>query len=652
MKDYRHFIPDPGLLPALVANGRRPPDRREISKRWLAGTFLTGLTSCTLMGIALFAALNGQEQLATPPPLLDQTDLDAFAYKHPSGERGERLTPTLPRQSFAERQTFELSIVQKQGNKEIIHTQPFELLRIALAADRNNSFKYPKFNALNIFAQSLKASEPLALETAQIYSAHIESKVTLSIRDLLPQNTTYTDNDSLSADAMERYVRIDGADLIDHITKIDTLKFINPMNFDKAFKSSDIPEVKITEENVNVAKRVAAISNTYAEDIIPLQRPGTISDALNNGRYDPAQSAVLAQALTEAYQSNSLPAGIVLRIGVKTNQNNPDKTGDRLVRASIYNGMHHVLSVALNDYGRFIKSSEPEMTDTLKKTFSGSLPFSHIDSNNLPTVYDAIYQSILSYKLPESTATQLIKILATDVDLKSHASPNDLLEIFYAVPQKDSNTPPELRYIKAVFNGTPHIYYSFQNTDGDVDYYNAQGRSSKQFLLRKPVPNGIFRSPFGPRHHPILGYVRMHTGVDWAAPRGSPIVAAGDGVIIKVGYMRGYGNHTEIQHANGYITSYSHQNGFAANIKPGVHVHQGQVIGYVGSTGLSSGPHCHFEIIVNGTKVDPMRIRLPDNKALKGQDLEEFLQARNQINNLLNEHTNQKFAFAHSSTIE
>lgn len=178
-------------------------------------------------------------------------------------------------------------------------------------------------------------------------------------------------------------------------------------------------------------------------------------------------------------------------------------------------------------------------------------------------------------------------------------------------------------------------YYRFQSQDGKIDYYDREGRNSKQFLLRKPVPNGVFRSPFGPRRHPILGYVRMHTGVDWSAPRGAPIVAAGDGIVLKAGWSSGYGNHTEIQHANGYISSYSHQSAFAEGLKPGMHVRQGQVIGFVGSTGLSTGPHLHYEIVVNGTKVDPMRIRLPDEESLRGDDLIAFKRERDHIDTLM-----------------
>ena len=149
------------------------------------------------------------------------------------------------------------------------------------------------------------------------------------------------------------------------------------------------------------------------------------------------------------------------------------------------------------------------------------------------------------------------------------------------------------------------------------------------------MPNGQFRSGFGARRHPILGYVKMHTGVDWAARSGTPILAAGNGVVEKAGWAGGYGRQTIIRHPNGYETSYNHQSAFAKWVKPGAKVRQGQVIGYVGASGLATGAHLHYELIVNGTKVDPMRVRLPNGKVLKGDDLLAFKKERDRIDQLL-----------------
>lgn len=171
--------------------------------------------------------------------------------------------------------------------------------------------------------------------------------------------------------------------------------------------------------------------------------------------------------------------------------------------------------------------------------------------------------------------------------------------------------------------------------DGSADYFDENGRSARQFLLRNPVPNGEFRSGFGMRRHPILGYLKMHTGVDWRAPTGTPIIASGNGIVEKAGWAGGYGKQTIIRHTNGYETSYSHQSRIAGNVVPGARVRQGQVIGYVGTTGLSTGAHLHYELIVNGTKVDAMRVRLPNGRALKGAELAAFKRERQRIEALL-----------------
>lgn len=191
--------------------------------------------------------------------------------------------------------------------------------------------------------------------------------------------------------------------------------------------------------------------------------------------------------------------------------------------------------------------------------------------------------------------------------------------------------------MNAKFGDTQTRFYRFQDPDDNsVDYYNEDGKSIRQFLLRNPVPNGTFRSGFGMRRHPILGFSRMHTGVDWAAPRGTPIIAAGNGVVEKAGWdSGGYGNQTLIRHANGYVSSYNHQSAIAKNVKVGGKVVQGQVIGWVGTTGLSTGPHLHYELLVNGNRVDPLRIRLPGGKTLDGKALAQFEKERGRIDALL-----------------
>nr|WP_255701411.1 M23 family metallopeptidase [Afifella sp. H1R] len=137
------------------------------------------------------------------------------------------------------------------------------------------------------------------------------------------------------------------------------------------------------------------------------------------------------------------------------------------------------------------------------------------------------------------------------------------------------------------------------------------------------------------RKHPILGRYKLHSGVDWAAPRGSPIIAAGDGIIERASWFSTYGRRVEIKHANGYVSTYNHMSGIAKGIKVGMRVHQGQIIGYIGSTGLSTGPHLHFEVLVNGRFVDPLKIRVPRGHTLTGAELARFNKERQRIDALI-----------------
>ena len=155
-------------------------------------------------------------------------------------------------------------------------------------------------------------------------------------------------------------------------------------------------------------------------------------------------------------------------------------------------------------------------------------------------------------------------------------------------------------------DGDTRDFFRFRTPDDLVDYYDEQGNSAKKFLMRNPVKRRPLHVRLRHARHPLLGITRMHTGVDWAAPVGTPILAGGDGTVELVGGKGGYGNYVRIRHANGFTTAYGHMSRYADGVAPGVAVKQGQVIGYVGSTGLSTGPHCHYEVLVNDNFVNPM----------------------------------------------
>jgi len=241
--------------------------------------------------------------------------------------------------------------------------------------------------------------------------------------------------------------------------------------------------------------------------------------------------------------------------------------------------------------------------------------------------------------VPTSVIEDMIRIYSYDVDFQRKVQPGDSFDVFYAGEDEGSSTNEknDVLFASLTVGGETKKYYRFQTPDDSVvDYYDEAGKSAKKFLVRKPVNNAIMRSGFGARHDPFLGFVKMHTGVDWAAPFGTPIFASGNGVVEKAEREGGYGNYVVLKHNNGYETAYGHMSAFAKGLAPGKQVRQGQVIGFVGSTGHSTGPHVHYEIKVNGRFVDPMRIKLPRGRSLEGPLMAGFEKERDRIEAMMN----------------
>ncbi len=250
-------------------------------------------------------------------------------------------------------------------------------------------------------------------------------------------------------------------------------------------------------------------------------------------------------------------------------------------------------------------------------------------------LYQSLYETALRNNVPNSVIEDLVRIYSYDVDFERKVQPGDSFDVLYS-DDETGEAHNEVRYAALTVGGETKKYYRFQTPDDGVyDYYDEDGVSAKKFLVRKPVPVGIVTSPFGWRTHPLLHISEMHTGVDWGAPFGTPIFAAGNGEIEEIGLKGGYGKYVRIRHANGYETAYGHMTAFARGLQVGSHVRQGQIIGFVGSSGLSTGSHVHFEIIVNGRFVDPMRIKLPRGRVLDGDTLATFEKDRTQLDAVL-----------------
>jgi murein DD-endopeptidase MepM/ murein hydrolase activator NlpD len=229
-------------------------------------------------------------------------------------------------------------------------------------------------------------------------------------------------------------------------------------------------------------------------------------------------------------------------------------------------------------------------------------------------------------RVPPSLVDDIVRLCGRDVDLEAVISALDTAELLYS---PDAEGEPELAFAALTLDGHNHRYYRFTAPDdGGTDYYDADGHSVTASLIQKPVANGRLGDGFGWRVHPILGDRRFHEGVDYTAPFGSPIAAAGAGVVEKIDQEAGYGKYVRIRHDFGYETTYAHISGMPRGLKVGARIHRGQIIGYVGSTGLSTGPHLYYELRVNGRYADPLSTHLPAGRVLDGDVLTAFQQAR------------------------
>ena len=254
-------------------------------------------------------------------------------------------------------------------------------------------------------------------------------------------------------------------------------------------------------------------------------------------------------------------------------------------------------------------------------------------------ILESLYRGATDQKIPANTIIEFARIYGFQVDFQRDIRKGDKFQIMYEVylnEKKEIVETGEILYANLILSGLDNglYYFDFKGYEG---HYDKNGKSVKKALMKTPINGARLSSPFGMRKHPIDGYNKMHKGTDFAAPLGTPIMASGDGVIKKAGWCGGGGNCVKIRHNSTYQTVYAHMSKFARGIKAGVRVKQGQTIGYVGSTGKSTGPHLHYEVIVNGKKVNSQKLKLPSGKILKGKERKIFETNKIKLNVLKSE---------------
>jgi murein DD-endopeptidase MepM/ murein hydrolase activator NlpD len=621
---------------------KRQPDRRQLSLRWLSGVFLTGVCSLALMGGALHAALDGRQQLTEP--LVSSFGADE---EEPRGiqrfESGKgdrvRVAPVVAAEAAGptDKRVMNVATMVRQGDADIIKTRQFVHVASPLPVGPDPEISYPPFDPLAVFAGDTVASNA-DIGAGRIYGADVESEVTVLVEDFTQADAARSDAYRMSVAEAELTVRENAGALVDDSVQLTALAYIDNSRFDLAPSTSlglEPLNIRVLEDNVSELDQYAASGgNWFDENIFSVEEDLEMNAALQAAGFTEPEANVLAPQMAAAIGADKLTDGHRFVLSVER-----DNSGNiiRPMRVSGYYGSQHLVTFARRDDGVFVQTRTP-YRQLFASAPQSERPRSRpvVLPSTMPTIYDAIYRTVLKRDLPDEVAKRLISIFASDVDFQTRVRPTDQLELFYTEADNDADDLQVL-HAKIKLGDVERRYYRFVTPDdGKIDYYDETGKSAKKFLIRNPVPNGKFRSGFGMRRHPVLRYSKMHTGVDWSARRGTPIIAAGNGTVKKAGWAGGYGKQTLIQHANGYVSSYSHQTAFAKGITPGARVRQGQVIGYVGTTGLSTGPHLHYEVIVNGRKVNPMKIRLPKGRVLQGEMLDRFQAERARIDALVN----------------
>jgi murein DD-endopeptidase MepM/ murein hydrolase activator NlpD len=292
-----------------------------------------------------------------------------------------------------------------------------------------------------------------------------------------------------------------------------------------------------------------------------------------------------------------------------------DADNGQLLGLTIAAGPLEEVSVERGPEGDYVASTHRLATDTAPTRASG-------------TIENSLFVAGEKAGVPVPVLVELIRAFSWDVDFQRDIQPGDEFEIMYdrfVNARGETVYHGDVTYAALTLSRQKLALYRFTRNNGEEGFFDLKGKSARKALLRTPIDGARLSSGYGRRKHPILGYTRMHKGVDFAAPKGTPIYAAGNGSVEVAGRKGGYGNYVRIRHNGTYATAYAHMNGFAKGIRRGTRVKQGQVIGYVGTTGRSTGPHLHYEVIRDGRQTNPMKVKMPAGPKLKGKELERFL---------------------------
>ena len=602
-------------------------DRRRVSVQWFSGTILTGLCGAALMGGAVFASLGGETNFATVPERFEGMLRSALGGgpERQTNRKGDRL-PAYAEPSMV-RQVIRVTTTTRVGNREIVRVRPFVRIAGNLSLSvSERSANIPPFNPQRMLAESTPDAAVAAAALAAAPDAEV-SFVTRDLTALLPRIHLAVAPQPDEVLALVRKTANWAGEPPRTVADLSGAKL--------AYAAPGQPdpyagfEARVVPANITLLPKTtteATGGNPWNERVVIPRRGETVLGIVRELGATPEEAKAIVDVLGARGLGGELHEGYKLRVLLS-----PTDSGRRLkpVRVIVVGASAVEAVVAFSDVGRYVSVDVRNANSEIAQTTEPEE-----DNGTGVRLYQSIYETALRDEVPRPVIEDLVRIYSYDVDYARKVQLGDSFEVLYAGEDETpgSEGKADVMFAELTVGGETKKFYRFQTPDdGVVDYYDESGKSAKKFLVRKPVGAGIMRSGFGFRRHPILGYSKLHSGIDWTAPYGTPIFAAGNGVVEKAGWESGYGKYIRIRHNNGYQTAYAHMTAFARDIDEGVRVRQGQVIGFVGSTGLSIGAHLHYEILVNGRFVDPMRIRLPRGRSLDGLLLAGFEQERDRI---------------------
>ena len=365
----------------------------------------------------------------------------------------------------------------------------------------------------------------------------------------------------------------------------------------------------------------------YVERVLKVRKGDTLMRMMVKAGVSRSQAHAAIKALRKVYDPRGILPGQNITLSYDLSGARPGrKSRDPLLqRISIAPGPELSVLVERNDTNGF---TALEVRPDLRRR----------EIRVRGVIRSSLYHAGIGSGLPRAVLADLIRMYSWDVDFQRDLQPGDTFELVFERHETLSGRAVrdgDILYSALVLGGKKWAYYRFEYADGSLDYFDEDGQSARKPLLRTPIDGARLSSRYGKRRHPILGYTRMHRGVDFAAARGTPIYAAGDGVIVYRGRNGSYGKYIRIRHNSTYTTAYGHLKAYRRGLKRGSRVKQGQIIGYVGTTGLSSGPHLHYEVLVGKRQTNPLRLKMPSGRKLTGKSLKIFQSARAKLDGRL-----------------